>query len=50
MGWNQPTHTSGRQQESMTIREAALTVYKLLMMEGKPRETSRALIIIKNNV
>jgi hypothetical protein len=32
----QHIHTSGRQQESMTIPEAAHTVYKLLMMGGKP--------------
>jgi len=28
-------HTSGRQQESMTIPKAAHTVFKLLMMGGK---------------
>jgi hypothetical protein len=31
----QPIHTSGRQQKSMTTPKAAHTVYKLLMMGGK---------------
>ena len=37
MGWNlfQPLHTSGRQQESMTIPKAEHTVFNLLMMDGK---------------
>ena len=34
-GWVGTVHTSGRQQESMTIPKAAHTVYKLLMMGGK---------------
>jgi hypothetical protein len=31
----QPIHTSGRQQESMTMPKAAHRVYKHLMMGGK---------------
>jgi hypothetical protein len=44
-------HTSGRQQESMTIPKATYTqFYKLLVMDGKSPETCRTLIIIKEIV
>jgi hypothetical protein len=39
-------HTSGRQQESMTISKAAHTFYKLLMMGGK---TARNMYSADNN-
>ena len=35
VGTTQHNHTSGRQQESMTIPKAAHTGFKLLMMGGK---------------
>jgi hypothetical protein len=50
VGVFQHIHTSGRQQESMTIPKAAIQFYKLLMMGGKAARNMTALIIIKNIV
>ena len=42
----QPIHTSGRQQESMTIRRLHIEFYMLLIMGGK---TARNMMSADNN-
>jgi hypothetical protein len=46
----QPIHTSGRQQESMTIPKAAHSFIGSWWWAEGPPETCRALIIIKDIV